>query len=167
MLGTEFAQSVRTALFPLLTLPRTTTFNFSSSHIQLALSRNFIVPTPSVHFAILVASLYSRLPVYLSVALAVKEERSTSGISRHLFVVPTARRCQDIPSWALLRITLKRPVPDRQSTLDKGRKRFLPGGTATKKKVTIVNVWQHTLSFREELGFTFPKCFKYTADRLG
>lgn len=167
MLGTEFALSVGIALFPLLTPPRTTTFNFSSSHIQLALSRNFIVPTPSVHFAILVASLYSMLPVYLSVALSIKEERSTSGISHHLFVVPTARRCQDIPNGALLRVTLKRPVPDRQSTLDKGRKRVLPGGTATKKKVTIVNIRQHMLSFREELGFTFPKCFRYTADRLG
>lgn len=93
MRGTELAPIVRAALFPLLTLPRTTTFNFSSSHIQLALSRNFIVPTPSVRFAILVASLYSVLPMYLSVALSVKEERSTSGINRHLFVVSTARRC--------------------------------------------------------------------------
>lgn len=96
LLGTEPALPVRTALFPLLTLPKTTTFNFSSSHIQLALSKNFIVPTPSVHLAILVASLYSALPVCLSVALSAKEERSTSSINRHLFVVSTAQRCQNI-----------------------------------------------------------------------
>lgn len=49
LLGTELVPTVRTTLFPLLTPPSTTTFNFSSSHIQLALSRNVIVPTPSVH----------------------------------------------------------------------------------------------------------------------
>lgn len=68
----------RTALLPLPTLPRTTTFNFSSSHIRLALSRNFLVPTPSVHLAILLASLYSVLPMDLSVALSLKGEGSKS-----------------------------------------------------------------------------------------
>jgi hypothetical protein len=66
--------TVRTSLVLLLTLAHTTTFNFSSSHIQLALSRNFIVPIPSVHFAILLSSLYSVLPMFLSVALSLKEE---------------------------------------------------------------------------------------------
>lgn len=68
----------RTALFPLPTLPSTTTFNFSSSHIRLALSRNFLVSTPSVHLAILLASLYSVLPVDLSVTLSFKGEGSKS-----------------------------------------------------------------------------------------
>lgn len=117
---------VRAALFPLLTLPRTTTFNLSSSHIQLALSRNFIVLTPSVHFAILVASLYSVLPVDLSVALSVKEESSPR--VKSIVTCLLSRQHREAETFAAERTPRysEEPVPDRRSTLGKGRKRFLP-----------------------------------------
>lgn len=64
---------VRTTLSPLLALAHTTTLNFSSSHIQLALSRNFRVP-PSVRLPFHSLTLYS---ASLSVAQSLQAgERS-------------------------------------------------------------------------------------------
>lgn len=156
--------TVRTALLPALTLLSPTTFNFSSSHIQLALSRNFILPTPSVHFAILLASLYSVLPMDLSGALSLKEERSKS-LNGSSFQQHGDIQQRNIHTECDPRSS-KGPVLDRQATLGKGRKTFLPRFTATKNTAATVNLW-HKLSFRKVLGFTFQKCFKYSKDNLG
>jgi hypothetical protein len=120
-LGVQLVPTVRTSLVLLLTLAHTTTFNFSSSHIQLALSRNFIVPIPSVHFAILLSSLYSVLPMFLSVALSLKEEDKFKSIhwspsvrhfdSSEMAKTPTAE-CGPSSEWQVL---------DLQSILGKDR----------------------------------------------
>lgn len=72
-LRAKHAPVVRTTLSPLLALACTTTLNFSSSHIQLVLSRNVRVP-PSVRLPFHSLTLYS---ASLSVAQSLQAgERS-------------------------------------------------------------------------------------------
>lgn len=106
------------------------------------------------------------LPVDLSVALSVKEERGPR--VKSIVIWLSFRQCREAKTFTAERTPRysEKPVPDRRSTLGKGRKRFLPSFTATKNKVTNVNL-RHTLSLIEVLGFPFQKGFKYREAYLG
>lgn len=143
---------VRTTLSLLLILARTTTLNFSSSHIQLALSRNFRIP-PSVCLPFH-SSLVSASQVSICCTVFTKKEERPDGydticMSFCLSEVarnPTAE-CSVLSHWCRSRAIAHSPLPA------KAKGRSLQGLQATRIR-PLLSMKAHTGIYKRKVSLS-------------